>query len=88
MRGPAAALSLALATLTACTSVPLPEREGVALYRRKCSACHRPYAPSERAPEKWAEVSEKMIRRAKLTPDEEARVKAYLAPDLPLFASH
>ena len=70
----------------ACASVPLPDREGVALYRAKCSGCHRPYAPSEIHPEKWQATFREMKKRAHLTDDEAAVIQRYVEVDL--VASH
>lgn len=61
---------------------PLPQREGVVLYRKKCGGCHRPYVPSEIPPDRWAKVLPEMEVRAKLTPDEAATIRRYLEPDL------
>jgi hypothetical protein len=61
---------------------PLPQREGVVLYRKKCGGCHRPYVPSEIPPDRWAKVLPEMEVRAKLTADEAATIRRYLEPDL------
>lgn len=79
---PAAALLLAVA----CASVPLPEREGVALYRRKCGGCHRPYAPAERTAAVWNKRLPEMARRAKLSPEELETIRRYL--ELEPISSH
>lgn len=63
-------------------SIPLPEREGIVLYRKKCGACHHPYAPVEIKPGKWEKTIIEMAQRAKLTPDEAAQIRAYVEPDL------
>jgi len=75
-------LAAAAALLAGCASIPLPERDGVAIYRKKCGACHHPYAPVELKPEKWEKTLGEMARRAKLTQDEAARIRAYVEPDL------
>ncbi len=67
-----------LLVTAACASVPLPEREGVTLYRRKCGGCHRPYAPEERTVAQWNKRLPEMARRAKLTPEELEIVRRYL----------
>ena len=73
-------LPLALhAFVAGCASTALPEREGVDLYVKKCSGCHRPYAPGERTVLKWRQVLPEMARRAKLTPEELATIQRYLA---------
>lgn len=71
-----------LAVLAACASVPLPEREGVALYRKKCGACHRPYAPQEIRVADFEKTFALMKARAKLTPEEAGTIRRYLEPDL------
>jgi hypothetical protein len=71
-----------LALLAACASVPLPEREGVVLYRKKCGACHRPYAPQEIRVSDFDKTFALMAARAKLTPEEAAVIRRYLEPDL------
>ncbi len=68
--------------LAACASVPLPEREGVVLYRKKCGACHRPYAPQEIRVADFEKTFALMKSRAKLTPEEAATIRRYLEPDL------
>ena len=68
----------------ACASVPLPEREGVVLYRKKCGACHRPYAPTEIRAAGWDKTFAEMKNRARLTPEEIETIRRYLEPD---FAS-
>jgi hypothetical protein len=71
-----------LAFLAACASVPLPEREGVVLYRKKCGACHRPYAPQEIRVSDFDKTFALMAARAKLTPEEAVVIRRYLEPDL------
>jgi mono/diheme cytochrome c family protein len=79
-----AGLTLVVAAMAAlsCASVlppATPETEGGrALYAGKCHGCHRLYAPSRVAPEKWPALMEKMAGKAKLTADEESRVLAYV----------
>lgn len=82
----AALLALLALTLAACASVPLPEREGITLYRAKCSGCHRPYAPAERTPAVWRKALPEMARRAKLSHEEYAVIERYLT--LEPVASH
>lgn len=72
----------ALIVAVACASVPLPEREGVVLYRKKCGACHRPYAPQEIRAAGWEKTFAEMRTRAKLTTEEIATIRHYLEPDL------
>ncbi len=83
MRPPPALVALVVLLLAgACASVPLPEREGVVLYRKKCGACHRPYAPSEIKPAEWEKTVAEMKVRAKLTPEEFETIRRYVEPDL------
>jgi len=74
--GPAAAL------LVACASVPLPQREGVDLYQRKCGGCHRLYAPSEIPVKNWDQRLGEMAKRAHLTAAETETIRRYVEPDL------
>lgn len=88
-RGTALLVSLTAAAALAaagCASVPLPERDGVALYRAKCSGCHRPYAPSEIKPAAWQATFAEMRKKAKLNEDEAAVIQRYVEVDL--VASH
>jgi mono/diheme cytochrome c family protein len=74
------AMLLALSAL-ACAGAPSAEAgpaQAERLYRSKCSACHRAYAPSSRDAAGWAEVLSKMAPRAKLSDAERARILAYL----------
>lgn len=75
-------LAPAAALLVACASVPLPQREGVVLYRKKCGGCHRLYAPAEISPAKWRVRLPEMAKRAHLTPDEIEVIRGYIEPDL------
>ncbi len=71
-----------IALLAACASVPLPEREGVSLYRKKCGSCHRPYAPREIRVPDFEKTFALMKARAKLTSEEAGIIRRYLEPDL------
>jgi mono/diheme cytochrome c family protein len=79
---PVLVLSAVAALAAACASIPLPEREGVALYRAKCSGCHRPYAPQEIKPEKWEETFREMKKKAKLNDAEAEAIRRYVEVDL------
>ncbi len=82
-------LAVFLLVAAACASVPLPEREGVVLYRKKCGACHRPYAPSEIRERRKETILPEMKVRAKLNDEEAAAIRRYLEPDLvPSHAEH
>ena len=75
-----AATVLGLSAL-ACAGAPAAEAgpaQAERLYRSKCSACHRAYAPSSRDAAVWAEVLSRMAPRAKLSGAERARILAYL----------
>ena len=89
---PFAALVLAVGgTLVSggCASFPLPEREGVVLYRAKCGGCHRTYAPQEIDAAGWEKRLPEMARRAKLTPDEYETIKRYLlVTEVGMLPSH
>jgi mono/diheme cytochrome c family protein len=78
----ALAFSLAIMAAFACASAlppATPETEGGReLYAGKCHGCHRLYAPSRVAPEKWPALMEKMAAKAKLTPQEENDILAYV----------
>ena len=76
------AAACALLLGAACASVPLPEREGVALYRRKCAGCHRPYAPSEIHAEKWQATVQERRKRAHLDEEEARVIREYVEVDL------
>ncbi len=71
-----------LAVLVACASVPLPQREGVDLYQRKCGGCHRLYAPSEIPVKDWGRRLPEMAKRARLTVEETETIRRYVEPDL------
>jgi cytochrome c5 len=82
----AGAAAAATILAAACASIPLPERDGVALYRAKCSGCHRPYAPQEIKPAKWQETFREMKKKAKLNDAEAETIRRYVEIDL--IASH
>jgi cytochrome c2 len=76
-----AAIVAAMAALACASALPPATAEtegGRALYAGKCHSCHRLYAPSRVAPEKWPALMEKMAVKAKLTPEEEKEILAYL----------
>ena len=87
---PLPALLCVVSLLAACSSVSLPQREGVALYRSKCGACHRLYAPAQIRAERWSVTFERMWKRAHLSPAEAAAIRAYADPDIVprLVSSH
>ena len=72
-----------LAGALACASAlpPASGREteaGRALYADKCVGCHRLYRPDRVTAGKWPALLEKMAAKAKLTPEEEQAVLAYV----------
>ena len=79
---PALLPGAAMALLLACASVPLPQREGVDLYQRKCGGCHRLYAPSEIPAKDWGRRLPEMAKRARLTVEETETIRRYVEPDL------
>jgi len=86
LAGGLALVVAAMAALACASALPpaTPETEGGReLYAGKCHGCHRLYAPSRVAPEKWPALMEKMAVKAKLTPDEESRILAYLLAAAP-----
>ena len=81
-----AAIVAAMAALACASALPpaTPETEGGrALYSGKCHSCHRLYAPSRVSPEKWPALMEKMAVKAKLTPEEEKEILAYVLAAAP-----
>ena len=53
------------------------------LYGAKCHGCHRLYPPNRVAPEKWPALMEKMAVKAKLTPEGQQAILAYLLSAAP-----
>lgn len=49
-----------------------------ALYIAKCSGCHRFYPPANYSAPEWDAWMRKMSRKARLQPDQEATLRAYL----------
>jgi mono/diheme cytochrome c family protein len=81
-----AAIVAAMAALACASALPpaSPETEGGrALYAGKCHSCHRLYAPSRVSAEKWPALMEKMAVKAKLTPEEEQAILAYVLSAAP-----
>ena len=74
----AAALAAAAAWASALPPATPETEPGRALYAGKCHACHRLYPPGRVGPEKWPALMEKMAEKAKLTPEEEKQVLAYV----------
>lgn len=78
-----AAVALAAAAAAACAgaaSLPSgPGEEGtVHLYRSRCAACHRLYAPGERSAAEWPGILERMAPRAHLSSGQRAELEKYL----------
>jgi mono/diheme cytochrome c family protein len=51
---------------------------GRALVLKRCAGCHRPPEPAMTADEDWPELLEQMGRKARLGPEDTARIDAYL----------
>jgi len=77
MRSAAAAVLALL--LSACASAP-PATGGSSdrLYRSRCAACHRLYAPQDRTRDEWVKQVARMAPRAHLSDEERARLLEYL----------
>jgi hypothetical protein len=78
-------LSLALTSVSGCNaSLPEPESPAAQLYQKRCSVCHRVYAPSLLTAEMWrfmlGRMEIEMQRRGVPlpTPDERAMILKYL----------
>ncbi|MGH9441592.1 MAG: hypothetical protein ACRD16_04915 [Thermoanaerobaculia bacterium] len=78
----------AAATLAACATTldPAPNPSlgrGRALYAGKCQGCHRLRPPSKIDREKWPSILDKMAAKAKLTPEQESQIDAYVVSVAP-----
>jgi mono/diheme cytochrome c family protein len=51
---------------------------GRELFLANCHRCHSLKAPASRTPEKWEGILPRMTKRAHLTPEQAADVKAYI----------
>ena len=80
----AAFLSAAVVgSLAACATAlePAPDASfepGRTLYAAKCGGCHRLRQPSKIDSAKWPSILDKMAVKAKLTPEQESRIDAYV----------
>ena len=81
--GTAAVLVAAVACASALPPATPETEGGRAIYAAKCHSCHRLYAPSRVTPEKWPALMEKMAVKAKLTPEEEQEILAYVLSATP-----
>lgn len=73
-----------LACATALPPAPDPALEpGRELYAGKCHGCHRLYTPSKIDSKKWPSILDKMAVKAKLSPEEAARIDAYVTSVAP-----
>ncbi len=52
--------------------------EGRAMYSARCSSCHTLYSPASLSSRGWEDITEDMVDRAKLKPDEQEKVLRYL----------
>lgn len=72
---------LALLAVTACSGAQRADMsEGERTYRAKCTACHRPYEPTNYTPPEWTASLDKMERLNKvhLSQAERAQILQYL----------
>ena len=65
------------------SEIQLPEKQdtlkqGQHLYENKCGSCHFLYKPGKYTKGKWDMAMVKMAKKAKLTTEEEKRVRDYL----------
>ncbi|HUB05395.1 MAG TPA: hypothetical protein VMB50_00250 [Myxococcales bacterium] len=75
-----------LAALAGCAEappIPPPDaapavREGHDLYLAKCTLCHDAIPPSEHARSEWPGLVARYAPRARLSPEDRARVLAYV----------
>ena len=51
---------------------------GRQIYHRSCSSCHGPHAPSSHTDLEWQRIVPDMAREAKLSPDDERLLLAWL----------
>jgi hypothetical protein len=70
----AALLAAACAGAPAASGAQQPE----ALYREKCSGCHRPYDPASRSRAQWKAAMDRMAPRAHLAPEQTASLRHWL----------
>lgn len=85
----AGCLAIAAILSSGCVSFPLPEREGVVLYRAKCGGCHRPYSPVEVDEAGWRKRLPEMARRAHLTSDQFEQIRRYIGVEgIEMLPSH
>ena len=82
-RAAAAVIAAMACALAACATAidPAPDASfepGRALYAAKCGGCHRLRPPSKIDPAKWPSILDKMAVKAKLTPEQESRIDAYV----------
>ncbi|WP_118972827.1 c-type cytochrome [Taibaiella koreensis] len=52
--------------------------KGHTLFTGNCAKCHKLKDPGSRTPAEWDKVLQRMIPKAKLSPDDGALVRAYL----------
>jgi len=92
------ALLLAGCAASGATEPRTPMTEGEHIYRRRCAACHRLYAPPEYAPGCWLKLVDAMAARSHLRDEERPALIDYLSaaarpsttgcPTLPTDANH
>ena len=59
-----------------------PQVAGKKLYVAKCAKCHKFYDPAKYTDAEWAAWMEKMGRKARLKPDQQALVSQYIEETL------
>ncbi len=72
-------LLVGLSPLASAAPLPLKdEAEARKVYLTKCSKCHKLYDPSKYSDAKWEAWMGKMSKKAKLTPEQETLLSAYI----------
>ncbi len=49
------------------------------LTNRKCTKCHKFYDPQKYPADEWARWMDRMVRKSKVTPADEERIRRYLS---------
>lgn len=82
MRGALLMTCVAWAAVGAAACATAPARSGAgggqALYRTRCSSCHRPYDPAERTGADWTVQLDRMAARAHLSPEDREAILGFL----------
>ncbi len=56
--------------------------EGKTIYTASCGKCHKLFTPAEKSRERWESVLPPMIKKARLTDEQGALVRAYVMSNL------